>query len=65
MMSDGLRPLLDRTRSVAHDPPVAFDGAGKPYSSGPSWRGAIIVMVGAIILIALGLGVIFPMVFGD
>jgi hypothetical protein len=44
---------------------VTFDGAGKPYRSGPSWRGAIIVMVGAIILIALGLGVIFPMVFGD
>jgi hypothetical protein len=42
---------------------MTFDGAGKPYRSGPSWRGAIIIMVGAIILIVLGFGFIFPLIF--
>ena len=42
---------------------MAFDGAGKPYKSGPSWKGAILVMVGAILLILFGLGVLFPLIF--
>ena len=42
---------------------MAFDGAGKPYRSGPSWRGAILILVGAIILIVLGFGFIFPLIF--
>jgi hypothetical protein len=42
---------------------MAFDGAGKPYRSGPSWKGAILVMVGAILLILFGLGVLFPLIF--
>jgi hypothetical protein len=42
---------------------MAFDGAGKPYRSGPSWRGAILIMVGAILLILFGLGVLFPLIF--
>jgi hypothetical protein len=56
---------LTARASVAHDRAVAFDGAGKPYRGGPSWRGAILVMVGAIILIVLVWVVILPMVFGD
>jgi hypothetical protein len=42
---------------------MSFDGAGKPYKGGPSWRGAIFIMVGAIILIVLGFGVLFPLIF--
>jgi hypothetical protein len=42
---------------------MAFDGAGKPYRSGPSWKGAILVMIGAILLILFGLGVLFPLIF--
>ena len=42
---------------------MAFDGAGKPYRGGPSWRGAILIMVGAIVLIVLGFGLIFPLIF--
>ncbi|HEU5203713.1 MAG TPA: hypothetical protein VFU17_05400 [Candidatus Limnocylindrales bacterium] len=41
---------------------MTFDGAGKPYRSGPSWRGAIIILVGAIILIVLG-WFILPLIF--
>lgn len=42
---------------------MSFDGAGKPYKGGPSWRGAIFIMVGAIILIVFGFGVLFPLIF--
>ena len=42
---------------------MSLDGAGKPYKGGPSWRGAIFIMVGAIILIVLGFGVLFPLIF--
>jgi hypothetical protein len=44
---------------------VAFDGAGKPYKSGPSWGGAILILVVAIVLIVLALGLIFPLIFGE
>jgi hypothetical protein len=44
---------------------VAFDGAGKPYRSGPSWGCALVIMVGAIVLIVLALGVFVPLLFGD
>jgi hypothetical protein len=42
---------------------VSFDGAGKPYRSGPSWGCALVIMVGAIVLIVLALGLIFPLIF--
>jgi hypothetical protein len=42
---------------------VAFDGAGKPCRSGPSWGCALIIMVGAIVLVVLALGFIFPLIF--
>ena len=46
-----------------YDAAMAFDGAGKPYRGGPSWRGAIIIMVGAIVLIVLGFVLVFPLIF--
>lgn len=42
---------------------MSFDGAGKPYRSGPSWRGAIIILVGAVVLIVLGFWLISPLIF--
>jgi hypothetical protein len=51
--------------SAVYDPRMAFDGAGKPYRSGPSWRGAIVVLVGAIILIVVVWMFVIPMLFGD
>jgi hypothetical protein len=44
---------------------MAFDGAGKPYRSGPSWGVAILVLVGAIIAIVLLWTVVIPFVFGS
>jgi hypothetical protein len=44
---------------------MSFDGAGKPYRSGPSWGVAILVLVGAIILIVIGLVWFFPMLSGN
>lgn len=46
-----------------YDPSMAFDGAGKPYRGGPSWRGAIIILVGAIVLLVLGWVVVYPLFF--
>jgi hypothetical protein len=46
-----------------YDPGMGFDGAGKPYRSGPSWRVAIFVVVGAIVLVVLGMGLVFPLIF--
>lgn len=48
-----------------YDRAMAFDGAGKPYRSGPSWRVAIFVIVVTIVLVVLGLGVVFPLLLGD
>jgi TM2 domain-containing membrane protein YozV len=41
---------------------VAFDGAGKPYRSGPSWGCALIIVVGTIVGIVLALGLILPLI---
>ena len=57
------RLVLDPGTAPPHHRGVAFDGAGKPYRSGPSWGCALIVMVGAIVGIVLGLGLIFPLIF--
>jgi len=48
-----------------YDPAMAFDGAGKPYRSGPSWRVAILVMVVTIVLVVLAIGLVLPMILGD
>ena len=38
---------------------MGFDGAGKPYRSGPSWRVAIAVIVVAIVAVLLAWGAVF------
>jgi hypothetical protein len=52
-----------RRPAPVYDPSMAFDGAGKPYRGGPSWRGAIIILVGAIVLLVLGWVVVYPLFF--
>lgn len=39
---------------------MAFDGAGKPYRSGPTWGCAILLLVGLALLAALALNGFLP-----
>ena len=43
---------------------MGFDGAGKPYRSGPSWRVAIFVIVGVLVAVMIAWGAVL-LLFGD